>query len=250
MSPSCTGCVNAQISRDPADAGPTSTGFVLTFTSRQGFRSLSGSRGYWVNSTHSSSRMLCLISRYAEKPMKWFRSYIEKFRGGKLTPPRAPNYEVVWSAIGAFLGIFAVYEVGHFQQFDIDDSLFLVGSFGASAILIYGVPKSPYAQPRNLVLGHTLSAAVGVACALLLGDFPAIAAALAVSLALTLMHLTRSIHPPGGATALIAVIGSDQIHQMSFWYVLSPIFSGAVIMLIVALLVNNLSPHRRYPEFW
>jgi CBS-domain-containing membrane protein len=182
--------------------------------------------------------------------MNWLHTYINKFRGGKQVPPRAPYYEVLWSAVGAFLGIYAVYEIGHFEQFHAQDSLFLVGSFGASAILIYGVPKSPYAQPRNLVLGHTLSAAVGVACAILLGDFPAISTALAVSLALTVMHLTNSIHPPGGATALIAVIGSEQIHQMYFWYVLSPIFTGAVIMLLVGLLINNLSPHRRYPEFW
>lgn len=182
--------------------------------------------------------------------MKWFQSYFEKFRGGKRVPPRAPYYEVLWSAIGAFLGIFFVYEIGHFEQFHIEDTLFLVGSFGASAILIYGVPKSPYAQPRNLVFGHCLSAAVGVTCALLLSNFPAISAALAVSLALTVMHLTNSVHPPGGATALIAVIGSEQIHKMYFWYVLSPIFTGALIMLVVALLVNNLSPHRRYPEFW
>ena len=182
--------------------------------------------------------------------MNWLHSYILKLRGGKRVPPKAPYYEVVWSAVGAFLGIFAVYKIGHLEQFNIEDSLFLVGSFGASAILIYGVPKSPYAQPRNLVLGHTLSAVVGVTCALVFSEYPAVSAALAVSLALTVMHLTNSIHPPGGATALIAVIGSDQIHQMHFWYVLSPIFTGAVIMLVVALLVNNLSPHRRYPEFW
>lgn len=182
--------------------------------------------------------------------MKWLYTFLKKFTGGKRIPPRAPWYEVLWSTIGSFLGIYAVYEIGHFEQFHIKDSLFLVGSFGATAILIYGVPKSPYAQPRNLVLGHTLSAVVGVTCALLLSSFPALSAALAVSLALTVMHLTNSIHPPGGATALIAVIGSDQIHQMSYWYVLTPIFSGAVIMLVVALLVNNLSPHRRYPDFW
>ena len=182
--------------------------------------------------------------------MNSLKSYFEKFRGGKQLPPRASFHEVLCSAIGAFLGIFAVYGIGHFEQLHLEDSLFLVGSFGASAVLIYGVPKSPYAQPRNLVLGHTLSAAVGVACALMLSEFPAIAAALAVSLALTLMHITHSIHPPGGATALIAVIGSEHIHQMYFWYVLSPIFTGAVIMLVIALLINNLSPHRRYPEYW
>jgi CBS-domain-containing membrane protein len=175
--------------------------------------------------------------------MNWLYSYFVKFRGGKRTPPRAPNHEVLWSAIGAFLGIFAVYEVGHFDHLHIGDALFLVGSFGASAVLIYGVPKSPYAQPRNLILGHVFSATVGVTCALLFVSFPAIAAALAVSISLVVMHLTNSVHPPGGATALIAVIGSEEIHQMAYSYVLSPIFSGAVIMLVVALVNLTISHH-------
>lgn len=182
--------------------------------------------------------------------MSWWLSYIAKFRGGKRLPPKAPMFEVLWSAIGSFIGILAIFELGKMLPLAQHDALFLVGSFGASAVLIYGVPKSPYAQPRNLVLGHSLSAVVGVSCALLLRQHPALAAALAVSLAISVMHLSNTIHPPGGATALIAVIGSEQIHQMAYWYVLSPIFMGALILLLVALVVNNLSPHRRYPEFW
>lgn len=182
--------------------------------------------------------------------MKWLISFFKKFGGGKRVPPRAPVYEIVWSTVGAFLGIYAVYEIGIFQSFNLENTLFLVSSFGASAVLIYGVPKSPYAQPRNLVLGHVLSAIVGVTCALLLDFSPVLSAALAVSLAIAVMHVTRLIHPPGGATALIAVIGGEEVHQMSYWYALSPVFTGAVILLLVALLVNNLSPQRRYPEYW
>jgi len=182
--------------------------------------------------------------------MTWFRNYLGKFLGGKRAPPAAPFHEIFWSAIGAFFGILAVYEIGHLGRYELGDALFLVGSFGASAVLIYGIPKSPFAQPRNLVLGHCLSAVIGVTCAILLGAHPALAASMAVSLALVFMHLTRSLHPPGGATALIAVIGSEHIHQLSYWYVISPIFSGSIIMLLVALLVNNLSPYRRYPEYW
>ena len=171
-------------------------------------------------------------------------------RGGKRSPRRAPFHEIFWSAIGSFLGIYSVYAVAHLGKYNFEDTLFLIGSFGASAVLLYGLPKSPYSQPRNLVLGHSISAAVGVSCALVLPSDPILSASLAVSLALVVMHLTRSIHPPGGATALIAVIGSEHIHQMKYWYVFSPVFIGAVIMLIVALLINNLSPHRRYPEYW
>ena len=64
------------------------------------------------------------------------------------------------------------------------------------------------------------------------------------------MHLTRTLHPPGGATALIAVIGSDKIHAAGFTYVLIPCTVGPLLLLVVALLVNNLARTRRYPEIW
>ena len=182
--------------------------------------------------------------------MKLLLAYFGKMRGGKRNPHRAPNHEIVWSAIGSFFGILSVYLVGHLQDLRIEDSLFLIGSFGASAVLIYGVPTSPYAQPRNLVLGHVLSAVVGVSCLLVFKEHIAVAAAAAVSLAIVVMHFTRSIHPPGGATALIAVLGGSNIHALGYWYALTPVGLGAVLMLGVALLVNNLSPHRRYPQFW
>lgn len=182
--------------------------------------------------------------------MQSFFNYLNKFRGGKHAPPRAPWHEVLWSAVGGFVGIYLVHLVGAINPLPLRDSLFLIGSFGASAVLIYGVPKSPYAQPRNLVGGHVVSAIVGVSCALALQNHPALAASLAVALALALMHLTNTIHPPGGATALIAVIGSERVHELGYWYVLLPVLIGAMIMLLVAVLINNLSPYRRYPEYW
>lgn len=77
-----------------------------------------------------------------------------------------------------------------------------------------------------------------------------IAAAVAVATAIPAMHATKTLHPPGGATALIAVIGSGKIHALGFWYVLIPAGLGAAVMLAVALVFNNLAPHPRYPEFW
>ncbi len=177
-------------------------------------------------------------------------AYLSKMRGGKRTPPRAPLHEIFWSSLGAFIGIFSIYYIGHYQALHLADSLFLVGSFGATAILIYGIPNSPYSQPRNIIGGHILSAIVGVSCALLLSSKPQFAAATAVALSLLIMHVTRTIHPPGGATTLIAVIGSDHIHEMAYMYVVTPIASGAFIMLLIALVVNNLSPNRRYPQYW
>ena len=126
----------------------------------------------------------------------------------------------------------------------------MIGSFGATAVLLYGAVRSPLAQPRNLMGGHILSAIVGVACWKLLHPYPWLAQAVAVATAIALMHATRTLHPPGGATALIAVIGSAKIHSLGFWYVLMPATAGPLILLIVALLVNNIPASRRYPEIW
>jgi CBS-domain-containing membrane protein len=125
-----------------------------------------------------------------------------------------------------------------------------IGSLGASAVLVFGAVRSPLAQPRNLVGGHVLSALVGVTCWQWLGGEPWLAQAVAVATAIALMHLTRTLHPPGGATALIAVIGSDQVHAMGYLFVLLPATLGPLVLLGVALLFNNLPAARRYPEFW
>lgn len=181
---------------------------------------------------------------------KLFSNYFSKMRGGKRVPQRAPLHEIFWSMVGSFLGILAIYFIGHLQGLQLEDNLFLVSSFGASAVLLYAIPASPFAQPRNLLIGHTLSAFVGVSCAILLKEHIAIAAAAAVSISIMLMHLSRSLHPPGGASALIAVIGSNNIHDLGYTYIVAPIGLGALLLLLIALLINNISPHRRYPQYW
>lgn len=126
----------------------------------------------------------------------------------------------------------------------------IIGSFGASAVLIYGAIKSPLAQPRNLLGGHILSAIIGVFCFQTFHGQMWLAGALAVATAIAVMHFTKTLHPPGGATALIAVIGSEKIHALGYVYVLLPVALGAGIMLIIALLINNIPKTSRYPEFW
>jgi CBS-domain-containing membrane protein len=117
-------------------------------------------------------------------------------------------------------------------------------------VLTYGAVRSPLAQPRNLVGGHVVSALVGVAAWKLLHQDPWLAQAVAVATAIALMHATKTLHPPGGATALIAVIGSDAVHDLGFFYVLVPATLGPLLLLLVALLVNNIPQSRRYPEIW
>ncbi|SDO71989.1 HPP family protein [Desulforhopalus singaporensis] len=175
--------------------------------------------------------------------------FLQKLKGSSQSPPAVGPAEILWSWIGSFIGIGAV-SFAHYKMFGHNDLMMLIGSFGASAVLIYGAIRSPLAQPRNLVGGHVLSAIVGVTAYQLLGQQPWIAASVAVSTAIALMHFSKTLHPPGGATALIAVIGSDEVHNLGYLYVIVPVALGAVIMLIIALIINNIPKNRRYPEFW
>lgn len=178
------------------------------------------------------------------------REYFGKMSGTtRGSPPRVSSGEILWSWIGAFLGIAAVAWVDHFFFEGLDLSL-MIGSFGASAVLLYGAVRSPLAQPRNLIGGHLLSAIVGVLCWKLLNQHMWLAESVAVATAIAVMHATRTLHPPGGATALIAVIGSPEIHEMGFLYVIFPAAVGPLILLVIALLVNNIPASRRYPEIW
>jgi len=85
-----------------------------------------------------------------------------------------------------------------------------------------------------------------VTIAYLLPDIIWITAPLAVSQSIVLMQVTKTLHPPGGATALLAVIGSEKIKSLGFWYALSPIFTGCLILLFVALIFNNVTSKRHY----
>jgi CBS domain-containing membrane protein len=139
--------------------------------------------------------------------------------------------EQFWSFIGAFVGIGLI---AFFQSYFLDqtENVLLIGSFGASSVLIYGAIQSPLAQPRNLVGGHFVSALIGVTAYKLCPDIVWIAAPLAVALSIVAMQITKTLHPPGGATALIAVTGSEKIRALGYFYVLSPVLTGSLILLL------------------
>ena len=175
--------------------------------------------------------------------------YFRKMRGTTQSPPRVGNAEVVWSWVGAFVGIALVGLIGAAFVDRLGQGL-LIGSFGATAVLVYGAVRSPLAQPRNVLGGHVISAVIGVCAYQALGDAVWLSAAVAVSTAIAVMHMTKTLHPPGGATALIAVIGGDSVHSLGYMYALLPVGFGAAVLLTVAVLVNNIPKSRRYPEFW
>jgi CBS domain-containing membrane protein len=122
----------------------------------------------------------------------------------------------------------------------------LVGSMGASAILLFGLPASPISQPWAFIGGHLVSASIGIICARVIGN-PIIAVSFAVGLSIAGMFMLRCLHPPGGAITMITVLGGDQIHQMGFQFLLFPVGINLVLMLALALLVNNYAAGRHYP---
>lgn len=154
--------------------------------------------------------------------------------------------EHFWSFTGAFIGIglIAFFQSKILTQFE---NIFLIGSFGASSVLVYGAIQSPLAQPRNLIGGPVISAFIGVTIYKLFPDVIWLTAPLAVSLSIVMMQITKTLHPPGGATALIAVAGSEKIKALGFLYVISPVLTGSLILLVVALIFNNMTSHRKYP---
>ena len=125
----------------------------------------------------------------------------------------------------------------------------LVASMGASAVLLFAVPEGPLSQPWAVIGGHTLSAVVGVLSASLVSE-PLLAACLAVGGAIGVMQRCGCVHPPGGATALSAVVGGAGVRALGAQYVLTPVLLNAAIIVTVAVAFNGLLARRRYPAYF
>ena len=149
------------------------------------------------------------------------------------------------TSFDGFCGILGVYFVSD-AFLDAQATTMMVASMGASAVLLFAVPHSALAQPWNVVGGHLISALIGVSCARFIPDM-LLAAALSVGCAIAAMHYLRCIHPPGGATALSAVIGGPVVHALGYAYVLQPVFINAIVILGIAIVFNALFDYYRYP---
>lgn len=156
--------------------------------------------------------------------------------------------EKLLSALGAFAGILAVYGFSHWYLEDVG-ALLMLASMGASAVLLFAVPHGALSQPWAVIGGHLVSAAVGVSCQKL---FPGSlwTPALAVGLSVAAMHYLRCIHPPGGATALVAVIGGASVHSVGYHYLVTPVALNAVTLVAMAIVFNSFFAWRRYPAHW
>lgn len=155
------------------------------------------------------------------------------------------HLEKVISALGAFLGIAAVYGVSHWYL-DQQGALLMVASMGATAVLLFAVPHGALSQPWPVVAGHLVSAFIGIVCAKLFG-VTIWSPALAVGLAVGAMYYLRCIHPPGGATALTAVIGGNAVQALGFELLVFPVLLNLAAILAVAIIFNSPFKWRRYP---
>ena len=177
--------------------------------------------------------------------MKNLAKLLVKFSGIEQAP--VSHAERIVSAAGGFVAILCIFLVSrHFVGFQ--GAGILVASMGASAVLLFAVPHGPLSQPWAVFGGHLISALIGVTCAQVIGS-EVLAASAAVGIAIGVMYYLRCVHPPGGATALSAVIGGQATLALGYQYVITPVLLNVVVILVCAFLFNYLFTWRRYPVY-
>jgi len=162
--------------------------------------------------------------------------------GIELNP--SSHAEKLISGFGGFIAIFMIIVISYSVLGD--GAYLIVASMGAATVLLFAVPHGPLSQPWPLFGGNLVSALIGITCAQLVPDIY-IAAALAVGISVTAMHYLRCIHPPGGATALSAVIGGTAVDELGYMFVISPVLLNVLVIFAVAVSFNFLFKWRRYP---
>ncbi|WP_439879657.1 HPP family protein [Pontibacter sp. MBLB2868] len=165
--------------------------------------------------------------------------YLKKFKTTERSPRPPQLKQIAYSALGGLVAITAIGKLAQFSQMPL-----LMAPFGATCVLAFGVPDSPLAQPRNIVGGHFISAFIGLLCLQWLGA-GWFSMAVGVSLAIGIMQLTGTTHPPAGANPLLVMMA-----KAKWSFLFSPVLAGALVLVLVALLFNNASKARRYPKYW
>ena len=169
-----------------------------------------------------------------------------KLRGQQTSrPPRASAKHILLSALGAFIAI-GVIAAGSRSP----NGLLIMGSFGGTCVLLFGFPDTPFAQPRNVILGHTLSYSAGLLVTKFLGAHWW-SLGLSLGISVTIMMMAGVVHPPAGANPVIIYLSFHYLHTDPGWHsILFPTFLGATALVVVALLFNNLTRDEAYPRYW
>lgn len=163
-----------------------------------------------------------------------------------MTMKTMSNKEVFVSIVGAFI---ATLIASFFSNLllQADHMSMILASTGASAMLVFGIPHSAVSQPWPIVGGHLISAFVGITAYYLVPE-PILASSLAIGFAMLLMHFTGSMHPPGGATAVTAVIGGPTVHELGYYFIVVPVFFNSIILLSIAMAVATFREHNPFTE--
>lgn len=168
-----------------------------------------------------------------------FANFFSKLKGGGQAPPTHFNFALLKSGLGAFL---AIMFVGWLAQ--VTEQPMILGSLGASCVMLFGFPDLPFSQPRSVLGGHLITAAIGLVC---LNIFGPSLWAMALALALSLIALAASglVHPPAGSNPIIIFLA-----QPGWGFLLFPTFAGVVVILLIAIIYNNLTRQFAYPKYW
>lgn len=159
----------------------------------------------------------------------------------------AVNYtERLRASIGACLGIMLTSILTYYAEGNASSIPFLIAPMGASAVLLFAVPTSPLAQPWSVLGGNMLAAFIGITCLILIQNI-ILAASLAVGFSILAMFFLRCLHPPGGAVALITVLGESAVQSQGYSFVLFPVGINSLLLVIAAIIYNNLT-RRQYPH--
>ncbi len=156
------------------------------------------------------------------------------------------NGEVCISILGAFFATLCA-SFFSFNILQADNHPMVLASTGASAMLIFAIPHSPVSQPWPLVGGHIISAFIGISTYYLIAN-PILASSVAIGMAMLAMHHTGSMHPPGGATAVTAVIGGSAVHELGYYFVVVPVFFNSIILLSIAMAVATFRKRNPFTE--
>lgn len=153
--------------------------------------------------------------------------------------------EKMRSALAAFVAILLVAYVSSIFVSGIGLPI-LVASMGASAVLLFAISHSPLSQPWPMIGGNIFPALIAVSCGKLVPDL-ILATAISVSVSLFVMQNLRCLHPPGGAMALLPLLGGASVHELGYRFVLEPVGLNLLILLVLGFIINNLLPGRHYP---
>jgi CBS-domain-containing membrane protein len=173
------------------------------------------------------------------RKLSYLKHYLKRLSGSSTYQPKFSYQEILFSYISSFLGIAILAYLSVHTQYPL-----IAAPFGATAVLVCAISDSPLAQPRNIVFGNCLGALTCIILVQWFGTAPWVMA-LAVATAIKLMQLTRTLHPPGGAVALVGVMSNA-----SWNFLFAPVLAGSLMMVFCTFTFNKFVLKKPYPKHW